>query len=155
VRVGRQLDLLAVDRTNPRPRDRDPAGAQRDLAAGVAVTDRGAVGVVTALRADDVAYLFLHQRAQHAQADTDAQRQQPVFRSVDQLTQRGLHARRQPQLGADDLLVLYGPHGGPSRLDGLVRTRHGPSGTGRGERTATSKFYRRRDNVPRHPYSLC
>ena len=114
VRIRRQPHLvLAIDGPRPRPADANTAPAQGDLAVLVAVAHRGPVGIALALRAHDLVDLRFHHLAQHAQTDADAQRQQPILRSVDEFAERLLHARRQRQLLAGDLLLLYGPHGGP------------------------------------------
>ena len=83
----------------------------------MAVRYCAALRVVLAFRADDVDDLFLEQLGQHAQADADAQRQQPFLRRADQLPQRFLHARRQSELLASDLLPRYRLHGGSSSCD--------------------------------------
>src|SRR3954463_12139149 len=89
VRIGVQLDLaLAVGGPGARPADRHPAAPERDRAALVTVADRGAVAIVSALRADDLVDLGFHDLVQHAQADADAQGQQPFLRRAGQLTQR-------------------------------------------------------------------
>ena len=99
VLIGRKRHLaLAVGAAHPRALDRNPPSAERDLAVLVAVADRGALGVVLALRADDLIDLGLHQLAQHAEPDTDAQREQTLLRRSDELAQRLLNARRQRQL---------------------------------------------------------
>ena len=126
VRIGRQRHLaLAVGGPGPRPLDRDAPAAERDLAGLVAVTHRGAVRVVLALRADDLVDLLLHQLGQHAEPDADAQRQQPLLRRPDQLAQRLLHTRGQHGLlrghGGRDRYGLL--HGGSSfDLGGSPRT---------------------------------
>ena len=61
----------------------------------MAVTDRGPVRVVLALRADDIVDLLFHQLAQHAEPDADAEREQSLLRCPDQLPQRFLHALRE------------------------------------------------------------
>ena len=123
--------------------DRHAPAAERDLAALVAVTHRGPVGIVPALRADDLVDLGLHQLVQHAEPDADAQRQQSLLRGAGELAERLLHrARAAPRcppgrprptrpIRSSWRLVLL------SSLD-LVRTRHGPNRTGRGGRTAAS-----------------
>jgi hypothetical protein len=126
--VGAERDLLAVvRRPDPRALHPDAPPAERDLTRFVAATDRDAVRVVLALRADDLVDLRLHQLLQHAQPDADAQREQPVLRGLHELPKRGLHARREHQLPGSYLLAArsvlrtrYGLHGGSSRLDGLV-----------------------------------
>jgi len=117
VRIDPKRDLLAaVDAARPRPAHPNAPGAERDLAVLMTVTHRSPVGVVPALRAHDIADLFFHQLTQHAEPDSDAQRQQPVLRRPDELAERLLHARRQhllhPALPADLLVggVVYGPH---------------------------------------------
>ena len=44
------------------------------------VANRGPVRVVLALRAHDIVDLLSHQLLQHAEPDTDAQREQPLLR---------------------------------------------------------------------------
>jgi hypothetical protein len=137
VRVGRQRDLTAaVGGPHPRTLDGHPTGAERHAPGLMAVSDRDAVGVVTALRTDDVIDLRGHQLAQHPESDADAERQQPLLGRAGQLAQRVLHALRQHvELRLADRVgvLLYGPHGGSPRLDGLIRTRHAASGNGRGD----------------------
>jgi hypothetical protein len=66
--VGAERDLLAVvRRPDPRALHPDAPPAERDLTRFVAATDRDAVRVVLALRADDLVDLRLHQLLQHAQ----------------------------------------------------------------------------------------
>ena len=153
VRIGIQLDLaLAVGGPGARPADRHPAAPERDLAALVAVADRGAVAIVSALRADDLVDLGLHDLVQHAQPDADAQRQQPFLRRAGQLTQRVLDPLRQPLDAAcadqprrqRDLRFPWRS----SCLDGLVRTRHAASGSGRGGRTAVHQVLRATGQPP-------
>ncbi len=130
VRVERDL-AAAVYGTSPRTLHSDPPAAEGDLARLMTVAHRGPVGIMLALRADDLVDLDLHQLMQHSQPDADAQRKQPVLRSIHELTKRCLHAPRQRELldphlpGARPVLRgRYGLHGGSSRLDGLIRTRH-------------------------------
>ena len=133
--VRRELDLrLAVRGPNPRPLDPDTTAAERDLASLVAVTHSHALRVVLALRADDVIDLLLHQRAQHAQPDTDAEREQPLLRSPNELPQRLLHAHRQNSFFPGrlrDRYVLI--HGGSSFDLGRIAA-HAPNQSGRGRR---------------------
>src|SRR3954471_832520 len=76
----------------------------------------------------------------------------PSFAAPPKLAQRVLHPLRQPLDAAlaDNLvgLVIYGSHGGPSCLDGLVRTRHAGSGSGRGGRTAVHQVLRATGQPP-------
>ena len=103
-----------------------------------------------ALRADDVVDLLLHQLAQHAKPDADAQREQSLLRSPHQLTERFLHTLRQHGLIAGRLRDRYvATHGGSSFDLGRI-TRHAPTRSGRAGGTAvTSKFYKPRDNLVR------
>jgi hypothetical protein len=111
------------------------------------VTDRDRLRVVLALRANDLDELLLKQLDKDAEADTDAQGEQPLLRRPHQLAERLLHPRRQRQLIVSDLLPRYGLHGGSSCLSTTSTTRHGHCATGRDGRTATSKFYDERDNL--------
>ena len=58
------------------------------------VADSDAIGVVLALRAHDVAHLLLHQLAQHAEPDADAQREQALLGRSHELPERLLNSRR-------------------------------------------------------------
>jgi len=92
VRVGAQLDLvLAVRGPRARPADRDAPATERDLAALVAVANRGADRIVLALRADDLVDLRLHQLVQHPKSNPDAERQQSFLRGAGELAERLQH----------------------------------------------------------------
>ena len=65
----------------------------------MAVTLGDPVGVVLALRSDDLVDLELHQLVHDAEADTDAERQQALPRRADELAERFLNLRRQRTLG--------------------------------------------------------
>ena len=93
-----------VGGTHTWPLHSDPAAAEGDLAGLVTVAHRGPLGDLRVLRSDDLVDLALHHLGQHAQADADAQRQQPIPRGVNQLAERRLHPRRQRQLAG--VLVL-------------------------------------------------
>jgi hypothetical protein len=70
---------------------------------------------MAALRADHLVELLLHERVQHAQSDTNAQRQQALLRGAGQLAERLLHTGGQHLLGGrllGDRYVLL--HGGSS-----------------------------------------
>jgi hypothetical protein len=97
VRLQRQL-AATIGAAHARPLDPDPPPAERDLAGLVPVAHRRAVGVVLALRPDDLLDLFLHQLGQHAKANTDTEREQPLLRRADQLAERFLHAHGQHSL---------------------------------------------------------
>src|ERR1700733_6971484 len=141
VRVGRERHLVLIVRSpGPWALHDDAPATQCDLAVLVPMTHRGALRELRVLGAHDLIKLGLHHLTEHPQPNTDTQREQPILRRTSQLAQRLLHPCRQHALWACVLLLLYGLHGGSSRLDGLVRTRHGPSRTGRGERTATYKL---------------
>jgi len=102
VRVRLQSQLArAVGASDARPLDRQSPTTERDLATLVAVAHRRAVAIVTALRPDDLLDFLFHQLGEHAEADTDAQCQQPLLRSADQLPQRLLHPQRQHGLRHD------------------------------------------------------
>ncbi len=154
VRIGVQLDLaLAVGGPGARPADRHPAAPERDLAALVTVADRGAVWIVSALRADDLVDLGFHDLVQHAQADADAQRQQPFLRRAGQLTQRVLDPLRQPldAACADNLVgdVIYGSHGGPPVSMDLFALATLPAAADEAGGSPSIKFYELRDNLAR------
>jgi len=96
-----------------RPLDLDASAAECHLARLVPVPDRDAFGVVLALRADHIDDFLFHQLGQHPEPNTDAQGEQPLLRSADQLAERLLHPRRQHGLGRAE---RYGflLHGGSS-----------------------------------------
>ena len=74
--IRRQLHLAAPVRgPDPRALHTNPPATERDRPVLVAVTDRRAVGIVMALRANDIVDLRLHQLVQHPEPDTDAQRE--------------------------------------------------------------------------------
>ena len=147
--IGLKLHLgLAVRGPHPRPLDLDTTATERHLATFVAMPDRRPLGVVLALRADDIVDLLGHQLLEHAKPDADAQRQQPFLRCPDQLAQRFLHALREHGLIAGRLSDRYvATHGGSSLIfGGSPRTL--PSGADAAGGTAvTSKFYETRDNL--------
>src|SRR5664279_5507697 len=150
IRIRRERHLvLPAGGAGPWTLHRDTPATQGDLAILMAVAHRGALRVIGVLGADDLIQLGLHHLAEHAQPDTDAERQQPFLRRAGQLPQRVLHSLRQYVLRACVLLLLYGSHGGSSRLYGLICTRHGPNGTGRGGRTATYEVLRATGQPPR------
>jgi hypothetical protein len=71
--------------------------------------------IVLAFRADNLDDFLLHQLGQHAQPDTDAQRQKPLPRYTNKLPQRLLHTLRQNNLTHARLRERYVPvHGGSS-----------------------------------------
>ena len=116
MRVGLKRQLrLAVGAPGPRPADRHSAPTERDRPVHVPVAARGPLGVMAALLAVYLVELLLHERVQHAQSDTNAQRQQPLLRGAGQLAQRLLHTGGQHLLGGrllGDRYVLL--HGGSS-----------------------------------------
>jgi hypothetical protein len=119
------------------------------------VPDGDSIGIVLALRADNVDDFLFHQLGEHAQPDADAQGEQPFLRRADQLPERLLHARRQRQLLRSDLIPRYGLHGGSSCLE--RRLRHSPRS--RRDRTRREdrhlKFYELRDNLRRGSARSC
>jgi hypothetical protein len=147
--IGAQPDLgVAVRGPHPRPADLDSAATERDLPALVAMAYSRAIRVVLALRADDVIDLLLHQLGQHPEPDTDAQREQALLRSADQLAQRLLHALGKHGFIRGRLSDRYGLLHGGSSFDLCRITANAPSRSGHGGGTAvTSKFYEPRDNL--------
>jgi hypothetical protein len=104
---------------------------------------------VLALRADDLDDFLLEQLGQHAEADADAQGEQPFLGRPDQLAEGLLHPRRQRELLASDLVERYGLHGGSSSC--RLTISHSPRS--RSDRTRREdrhlKFYELRDNLSR------
>jgi len=85
------------------------------------------------------------------QAKPDAQREQPLPRRTDELTEHFLNLHRQRQLhrlqGRDDLRARYLLHSGPPLPDGLgLATTNAPNRSGQAGRTATN-FYELPDNL--------
>jgi len=142
VRVGRHLHLAGpVGGTHPRTLHRHASAAERDQPGFAAMPDRGAVGVVTALRTDHVVDLFSHQLSQHPEPYADAQRQQALLRSAGQLAQRLLHTlRKRIELRVADRVgtFVYVLHGGSPRLLDLFALATVPAGPDEAWRTATS-----------------
>jgi hypothetical protein len=96
MRVGRKRHLaLVIHRPHTRAAHPNTPATEGDLAILVAMTKRRPLEIVAALRADDIHDLLLHQLAQDAKPDTNAQREQALLRSPNQLPQRLLHAHRQ------------------------------------------------------------
>jgi hypothetical protein len=149
IRPKRHLSL-AVSGPHPRSANVHATTTERHLAVLVTVPHRGPVGIVLALQTDDVVDLLFHQLAQHAQPDTDAQREQSLLRCPDQLPQRLLHALWEHDLLHGRLRDRYVATHGGSSLDLCGITANAPIGSGRGGGTAvTSKFYEPRDNLGR------
>src|ERR1035441_4912628 len=100
--IGRQRHLtLAVRSPGPRPLDPNPAATQGHLTRLMAVTNRGPIEIVAALRPDDLLDLLFHQLRQHTEPDTDAEREQTLLRCPNQLAQSLLHTRRQDGLRSE------------------------------------------------------
>jgi hypothetical protein len=72
--------LAAVPGTHPRPLDPNATAAERDLPVIAAVPVHHPVRIMAAPRAAHVLDLLSHQLLQHAQPDTDAQREQSLLR---------------------------------------------------------------------------
>ena len=150
VAVHRQL-VLVVGRAHPGPAHRHAAAAKRHRPVLVTVTLRRPVGVVLALRADDLDHLELDQLVHDAEPNTDAEREQTLPRCPDELAERLLDLRRQRTLGRlqgpDDLRRGYLLHGGCSRPRGLGwrLSRSQRERTRREDRR--SKFYDVTDNL--------
>ncbi len=125
------------------PRDRDPSAAQRHLARLVPVTHRDPIGVLLAPRAHDLDDFLFQQLDQHAEADADAQRQQPLSRRAHQLPERLLHALRQHDLLTARLRERYvASHGGSSfDLRRIAPNAPNRSGRGRRDRLRSSTSY--------------
>jgi hypothetical protein len=112
------------------------------------MTLRRSVRVVLALRAHDLGDLELHQLMHDAEPGAHAQRQQPLPRRADKLTERLLNRRGEQTLRRldrpDDLRHGYLQHGGSS-FPGLTSdTRNAANGNGRGGRTAAQTSTRSR-----------
>jgi hypothetical protein len=135
--IGRQRNLLlAISGPSPRPPHRDTPATERDLTSLVAMTNRRAIGVVLALRAHDIIDLLLHQLAQDAEPNTNAERQQPLLRCPHEMPQSLLNTLRQNDLihgRPSDRYVV--PHGGSSFDLGRI-TANAPNRNGRGGGTA-------------------
>ena len=150
IRLDGQL-VLVVDGAHPRPAHADAPAAERHRPVLVTVTHRDPVGIMLALRADDLVDLELHQLMHDPEPDTDTQGQQSLPRCADQLTERLLDSRWERTLrrldGRDDLRRGYLLHGGSSCPLGLGwrLSRSQRERTGREDRR--SKFYEISDNL--------
>src|SRR5450755_2426043 len=86
-----------------------------------------------------------------AETETNAQREQSLPRSTDELAERLLNLRRQRQLrrlpGRDDLRAGYLLDGGSPVLADLVSAPNAPNRSGRGREDRHSKFYEISDNL--------
>jgi hypothetical protein len=122
VALNGQLALV-VGAAHPRAAHRHAPATEGHRPVVVAVADRDATGVVLALGADDLVDLELHQLVHHAQADTDAEREQALPRCPNELAQRLLNLRWERTLrrlqGRDDPGHGYLAHGGSSCPRGL------------------------------------
>ena len=135
VLIGQERHLLAaVSATHTWTLHDHTAPAERYLARLMAVAHRGAVPIVLALRADDLAYLLLHQLGHHAEPDAHAQREQPLLCCVDELAKRLLHSSRQRELRGRGLRDRYGLLHGGSSFDLWRIAAHAPNQSGRGRR---------------------
>jgi len=152
VRRHREL-LLVIGRAHPRSANLDAPAAQGHRAVLVAVALGGALRVVLALRPNDLVDLELHQLMHDAEADADAQRQQPLPRRPDELAEGLLDSRWERTLDSfrtrNDLSARYLLHGGflLSRMDFTRPERCQRQRTGQEDRR--SKFYETRDNLRR------
>ena len=139
---------LAIHGPNPGPLHVDAPAAERHLTILVAMTDRGPVRVVPALRADNVVDLLFHQFGQNTEPDADAQREQPLLRCPDQLPQRFLDTLREHGFIAGRLSDRYVATSRRFLLRSWPIAGHAPKRSGRAGGTAvTSKFYEPRDNL--------
>src|SRR4051812_33701606 len=125
----------------------------------MAVTLRGPVSIVLALRAHDPGYLELHQLVNDAKPDADAEREQALPRCPDELAELpgsavGADSPTTPQ-GRNDLGRGYLLHGGSSCPRGLGwrLSRSQRERTRREDRR--SKFYEISDNLTRQDRSVC
>ena len=133
--VGAQPHLrAAVGAAHARPLHRDAAAAERHLARLVTVTHRDPINVVLAARPDDLDDFLFDQLGQHAQPDTDAERQQPLLRSADQLPEHLLHAFGQHDFVHARLRERYVPVHGGSSFDLRRIASNAPNKSGRGRR---------------------
>src|SRR5207244_993773 len=153
VLVGREPHLrLAVAAADARPLDRQPPATERHLASLMAVAHRRAVGIMLALYTDDADHLLFHQLGEHAQPDADAQGEQPLLRSADQLPERLLHPSGNTvsdasPAGASDTVESFTAVP-PLIFGGSPRTL--PTRADEAGGTAV-KFYEPRDNLARGP----
>src|SRR5881392_3998343 len=113
--------------------------------------DGRAVGIVLALRADDIDDFLFHQLGEHAQPHADAEREQALLGSADQLPQRLLHPHRQHDLLHARLRERYVPiHGRSLPRSWTNRPRTLPTAADEAGATAVT-FYELRDNLVLRP----
>ena len=137
----------AIGGADPWPADRYPPAAERHLPLVGAVADRGSVGVVAALGADQPGDVLLHQQLHHLQARPDRQREQALTGGAGKLGDRDGHLLGQLELGAvSSGVVGILRHGGPLLVELLggcpTPTTRQASG---GDRHLN--FYGNRDNL--------
>jgi hypothetical protein len=89
----------AVGAAHPRPVDPHPPPAQGDLAGLAAVADRGPVGLMAALGADQPLHVSVQQAPQHSQARPNGKREQALTGGAGQLSERDRDPFGQDQLG--------------------------------------------------------
>ena len=154
--LDRQLALV-IRRADPRAADLHPPAAQRHRPALMTVALGRPIRVVPALRADDLLDLGLHQLVHHAEPDADAQRQQPLPRGPDQLTQRLLNLRRQRPFTPSAGVTTCGPDtffmAVPPVLSDFFVAPNAPNRSGRDGRTATQISTRSRTTSRRSDFS--
>ena len=108
--------------------------AERHLALFVPVTDRNAIGVMLALRADNLVERLLQQLGQNTEPNPDRERQQSLPRCPNKLAERLLDALRQDALPQRRLRDRYVPLRGGSSFDLRRIARHAPNRNGRARR---------------------
>jgi hypothetical protein len=112
------------------------------------VGHRPALRLVLTLHADDIDHhLLFHQLGQHTQADTDAQRQQPLTHRAEQLPERpcirGGNASSLPLRSSRDTVSMAVP---PVSIDDFALATVAAR-TGRAGKDRHLKFCERRDNL--------
>jgi hypothetical protein len=148
--VGRHRHLAgAVSRTDPRPTYPHPPATEGHLAGLGAVADRGAVGVVAALGADQPGDVLLEHGLEHLQASPHGQGEQALAGGAGQLGNRERHLLGQLEPGAVGGSGVVGilRHGGPllvERLGGCPTPTTGQVSGG----DRHLNFYGNRDNLP-------
>ena len=130
-RPGRQRELGgAVGAADPRPVDPNPAATEGDPAGLGAVTDRGPVGLMAALGADQPLDIFSKHDLQHLQASSNGQREQALAGSTGQLGERDRDpfGQDQPGVGGQGRVRILRHVAVPFWSSFLADARHLPHG---------------------------
>ena len=93
--IRRQADLPStIGGADPRALNRNPPAAESHLTTLMAMTDRATIGIVAALRTDNLGDFFFHQLGKHTQPNPDRQREQALTGRTNERSERLLNSGR-------------------------------------------------------------